>query len=92
MGGGLVHGRPANGQGHPRRWVSLGVLVQRTRWSYQAEKDLTANQAAKIATMLGADGVLITSDAGGNDFVEVALTVIEASAWRARTDAYCRAL
>jgi sarcosine reductase len=53
----------------------LGVLVQRTRWSFQAEKDLTANQTAKIAKMLGADGVLITSDAGGNDFVEVALTV-----------------
>jgi glycine reductase len=60
---------------HGRDFNVLGVLVQRTRWSYQAEKDLTANQAAKIATMLGADGVLITSDAGGNDFVEVALTV-----------------
>jgi glycine reductase len=60
---------------HARDFHVLGVLVQRTRWSYQSEKDLTANQAAKIAKMLGADGVLITSDAGGNDFVEVALTV-----------------
>jgi glycine reductase len=60
---------------HNREFNVLGVLVQRTRWSYQSEKDLTAHQMAKIARMLGADGVIVASDAGGNDFVEVALTV-----------------
>jgi glycine reductase len=60
---------------HGRDFNFLGVIVQRTRWSYQPEKDLTAYQTAKLATMLGADGALITSDVGGNDFVEVAATV-----------------
>lgn len=60
---------------HGRDFQVLGILVQRTRWSYQSEKDLTANQTAKIARMMGADGVLIGSSAGGNDFVEVAQTV-----------------
>jgi glycine reductase len=60
---------------HGRDFAFVGVIVQRTRWSYQPEKDLTAHQTAKLARMLGADGVLITSDVGGNDFVEVALTV-----------------
>lgn len=60
---------------HGRDFNFLGVVVQRTRWSYQPEKDLTADQTAKIAAMIGADGVLITSDVGGNDFVEVAATV-----------------
>jgi glycine reductase len=60
---------------HGRDFAFVGVIVQRTRWSYQPEKDLTAQQTAKLAGMLGADGVLITSDVGGNDFVEVALTV-----------------
>jgi sarcosine reductase len=60
---------------HGRDFDFVGVIVQRTRWSYQPEKDLTAQQTAKLARMLGAEGVLISSDAGGNDFVEVALTV-----------------
>ena len=60
---------------HNHDFNVLGVLVQRTRWSYQSEKDLTAHQMAKLAQMLGADGVIVASDAGGNDFVEVALTV-----------------
>jgi hypothetical protein len=60
---------------HGRDFNFVGVLAQRTRWSYQPEKDLTAQQVAKLAKMLGADGVLVTSDVGGNDFVEVALSV-----------------
>src|SRR5262245_39479511 len=60
---------------HGRDFAFVGVVVQRTRWSYQPEKDLTAHQTAKLVRMLGADGVLITSDVGGNDFVEVALSV-----------------
>jgi glycine reductase len=53
----------------------LGVIAIRTRWTSQDEKDLTAYQAAKLARMLGADGAIITHDAGGNDFMEVMQTV-----------------
>jgi glycine reductase len=53
----------------------VGVIAIRTRWSSQAEKDLTANQAAKIASDIGAVGAVVTWDSGGNDFMEVARTV-----------------
>lgn len=54
-----------------------GIIAMRTRWSAQSEKDLTSLQAAKVASMLGAQGALITYDAGGNDFMEVIRTVQE---------------
>ena len=53
----------------------VGVITIRTRWSSQWEKDVTSNQAASVARSLGADGAIITWDAGGNDFMEVARTV-----------------
>ena len=55
----------------------LGVIVMRTRWSAQNEKDLTSLQAAKLAAMLHAQGALVTYDAGGNDFLEIIRTVQE---------------
>ena len=48
-----------------------GVIPIRTRWSSMPEKELTTHQVAKIAQMLGASGAIITSDAGGNDYMEV---------------------
>jgi sarcosine reductase len=53
----------------------VGVITIRTRWSSQWEKDVTSNQAAEVARSLGADGAVISWDAGGNDFMEVARTV-----------------
>ena len=53
----------------------VGVITIRTRWSSQWEKDVTSNQAASVARSLGADGAIISWDAGGNDFMEVARTV-----------------
>ena len=53
----------------------LAVIATRTEWTTQHEKQLTANQTAKIATMLGAQGALVTWDAGGNEFIEVVRTV-----------------
>jgi glycine reductase len=52
-----------------------GVIAIRTRWSAQAEKDLTSLQAAKVARQIGARGAIVTYDAGGNDFMEVIRTV-----------------
>lgn len=53
----------------------IGVIATRTEWTTQHEKQLTANQTAKLATMLGAEGAMVTWDAGGNEFIEVIRTV-----------------
>ncbi len=53
----------------------LGVIATRTEWTTQHEKEMTANQTAKLAKMLGARGALVTWDAGGNEFIEVIRTV-----------------
>ena len=60
---------------HGRTLAFLGVIVFRTEWTTQHEKDLMAEQAAKLAKMLGAEGALVTWDAGGNEFIEVVHTV-----------------
>ena len=53
----------------------LGVIAFRTEWTTQHEKQLMANQAAKMARMMDAHGALVTWDAGGNEFIEVIRTV-----------------
>jgi glycine reductase len=56
---------------HGRSLAFLGVIVFRTEWTTQHEKDLMAEQAAKLAAMLGAKGAIVTWDAGGNEYIEV---------------------
>jgi glycine reductase complex component B subunit alpha and beta len=56
---------------HGRTLAFLGVIAFRTEWTTQHEKDLMAEQAAKLAKMLGAEGALVTWDAGGNEYIEV---------------------
>ena len=58
-------------RGHGRDWSFLGVIVLRTEWTTQTEKQLMGNQTAKLASMLGAQGAVVTWDAGGNEFIEV---------------------
>jgi glycine reductase len=60
---------------HGRTVNFLGVIAFRTEWTTQHEKDLMAEQAAKLAKMLGAQGALVTWDAGGNEYIEVVHTV-----------------
>jgi glycine reductase len=60
---------------HGRTLRFLGVIVFRTEWTTQHEKDLMAEQAGKLAKMVGAEGALVTWDAGGNEFIEVIHTV-----------------
>jgi glycine reductase len=62
---------------HRKELNFLGVIAIRTRWSAQDEKDITSLQAAKLASMLRAQGALVTFDSGGNDFMEVIRTVQE---------------
>ena len=56
-------------------WV--GSIVSRTRWGGLAEKQRSAYQTAKLATMLRAQGALVTWNHGGNDLIEVMLTIQE---------------
>ena len=60
---------------HNRDLIFAGCIAIRTRWSQQVEKNVTSNQAAKIAQQVGATGAGVTWDAGGNDFMEVIRTV-----------------
>jgi hypothetical protein len=62
-------------EAHGKEFAFAGVIAARTRWSAQNEKDITSQQCAKIAAMLGASGAIITYDAGGNDFMETIRTV-----------------
>jgi glycine reductase len=60
---------------HGRDWNFLGVITLRTEWTTQTEKQLMANQTAKLAKQLGADGAVVTWDAGGNEFIEVVRSI-----------------
>jgi glycine reductase len=53
----------------------IACIALKTEWTMQYEKDLMAQQTAKFANLLGAQGALITWDAGGNEFMEVIRTV-----------------
>ena len=60
---------------HGRDWNFLGVITLRTEWTTQTEKQLMANQTAKLAKQLGAQGAVVTWDAGGNEFIEVVRSI-----------------
>ena len=62
-------------RGHGSEVNFVGCIAIRTRWSSQSDKDVTSLQAAKMASMLNADGAIVTWDAAGNDFLEVIRTV-----------------
>ena len=53
----------------------LGVVIVRTEWTTMSEKELVGWQTAKLAKMLGADGAIVTWDAGGNEFIEIIRSV-----------------
>src|SRR5881296_3391789 len=60
---------------HGKDWNFLGVISLRTEWTTQTEKQLMANQTAKLAKQLGAQGAVVTWDAGGNEFIEVVRSI-----------------
>jgi sarcosine reductase len=61
------------GDGTDFTWA--GTIVSRTRWGALHEKQLSAFQTVKVAQMLGAQGALVTWNHGGNDLIEVMLTI-----------------
>jgi sarcosine reductase len=53
----------------------IGVIIHRTRFETFEEKQLSANQAAKLAKLMGAQGAIISWVGAGNAFIETMLTV-----------------
>ena len=59
---------------HGKTLDFVGVIVHRTRFETFEEKQLSANQAAKLAHLMGAQGAIITWTGAGNAFIEGMLT------------------
>ena len=68
---------PALYRRHGEDFDWVGTVVSRTRWGSLREKQLSAYQTAKLARMLGVHGALVTWNHGGNDLIEVMLTIQE---------------
>jgi glycine reductase len=60
---------------HGRDFDWAGCIISRTRWGALADKQLSAYQTVKLTQMLGAQGALVTWNHGGNDLIEVMLTI-----------------
>jgi glycine reductase len=60
---------------HGRRVRFAGVVLMRGYEQTAADKQRAAAAAAEVAVELGADGAVITTDAGGNSHTDVMLTV-----------------
>jgi sarcosine reductase len=53
----------------------LGVILHRTRFETFEEKQLSANQAARLVKWMGAQGAIITWIGAGDAFIEAMLTL-----------------
>jgi sarcosine reductase len=60
---------------HGRTLNFTGVILQRIRFETAHGKEVGAQNAARLAKAMGADGALVTWIGGGNAFVDVMLTV-----------------
>jgi glycine reductase complex component B subunit alpha and beta len=60
---------------HGRRLRFAGVVLMRGYEQSAADKQHAAAAAAEVAVELGADGAVITTDAGGNSHTDIMLTV-----------------
>jgi glycine reductase len=61
--------------GHGRTLNFAGVILQRIRFETAHGKEVGAQNAARMAKAMDADGALVTWIGGGNAFVDVMLTV-----------------
>lgn len=60
---------------HARRLNFLGVILERIRFETFHGKEAIAQNAAQMASMLGADAAVVTWIGSGNAFVDVMLTI-----------------
>ena len=62
-------------EAHDKRLNFAGVVLQRIRFETNHGKEVGAQNAARLAKAMGADGALVTWIGGGNAFVDVMFTV-----------------
>jgi hypothetical protein len=62
-------------EAHGKTLNFAGVILQRIRFETNHGKEVGAQNAARLAKAMGADGTLITWIGGGNAFVDVMFTV-----------------
>ncbi len=60
---------------HGKRFSFAGVILERIRFLTHQGKEVVAENTARLASTLGADGALITWVGGGNAFIDVMLTI-----------------
>ena len=60
---------------HGKECDYAGVLIQRTNWTTQAEKEMATDRLVHLAVSLGAQGAVLTTDIRGQRFVETILGV-----------------
>lgn len=60
---------------HGKRLNFAGVVLQRIRFETSHGKEVGAQNAARLAKAMGAEGALVTWIGGGNAFVDIMLTV-----------------
>ena len=60
---------------HSKRFNFAGVILERIRFLTHQGKEVIAENTARLASTLGADGALITWVGGGNAFIDVMLTI-----------------
>jgi glycine reductase complex component B subunit alpha and beta len=60
---------------HGKRLNFAGLVLMRGYEQTAANKQLAADRAAQVAGELGADGAIVTTDAGGNSHTDTMLTV-----------------
>lgn len=60
---------------HGTDWNYLACLAYPTNWSMEIEKQSVSSRVARIAKMLGAQGVIVTTDVRGQRMVETMLTI-----------------
>lgn len=53
----------------------VGCILVRSNWEAQAEKELMADRAARLALAVGAQGAIVTTNVRGQRFLETVLTV-----------------
>ena len=62
-------------EAHGRSLNFVGVILQRIRFETYHGKEVGAQNAARMAAAMNADGVLVTWIGGGNAFVDVMFTI-----------------
>jgi len=60
---------------HGKELNFLACIIQRTNWGGQREMQLSANRSAQVASLLGAQGAIVTTNIRGRRFVDTVLGI-----------------